>query len=174
MNIIAQTLGIYWIPTKDGDPRVSSIYKRHYSCYQYADGRRSQPGYRNRHLVVGPGEKMVLISADCRAIFGWRKFIDASGQSGVNCAFFRNEGAFGGDVLSSKLIQAAEVLAWQRWPGERLYTYVNANAVKSTNPGYTFKKAGWAKCGRSKSGLIILEKWPQSNNACNGQAKQPE
>ena len=116
-NTLAAALDMYWIQTKDGDPRVSDIYKRHYSCYQYADNRRSWPGYRNRHLVMGPGEKMVLISADCRAIFGWRNFQDDSGQTGINCSFFRNEGAFNGRVLSSELILAAEQMAWSRWRG---------------------------------------------------------
>lgn len=160
MTTLAQAIGALWLSTKDGDPRVSAIYKRHYSCYQYADNRRSQPGYRNRHLVMGPGEKMILITADCRAIFGWRKFIDASGQVGVNCAFFRNEGAYDGKVLSSELIKAAEKLAWQRWPDERLYTYVSAANVESANPGYCFKMAGWQPCGITKGGLNILHKYP--------------
>lgn len=87
-NSLAKLLDILWIVVKDGDPRVSDIYKRHYSCQNYADGRRYQTQYRNRHLVMGPGEKMILLSVDCRAIFGWRKFIDKSGQGGINCAFF--------------------------------------------------------------------------------------
>lgn len=149
--------GYTWLVTKDGDPRVSDLYKRHYSCYQYKDNRRNNPSYRNRHLVMGPGEKMILITPDCKAVLGWRKFIDASGQEGVNCAFFRNEGA---GQLSSELILEAEKLARIRWPNEkRFYTYVSENDVKSTNPGYCFKKAGWSNCGRTKSkNLVILEK----------------
>ena len=108
--------------------------------------------------------KLVLLSADERAAFGWRKFKDASGQKGINCAFFRNEGAFDG-MLSSELILAAEKLAWTKWPDERLYTYVSPDT--SDNPGYTFKKAGWGLV-RTKNGkplrtkarnLYILEKW---------------
>ena len=169
MNTIAKLINALWLTVKDGDPRVSSIYKRHYSCYHYADNRRNRAGYRNRHLFMGPGEKMVLLSADCRAAFGWRKFIDDSGQNGINCAFFRNEGAFDGNVLSSELIQAAERLAWGRWPGERLYTYVNPRMVRSSNPGYAFIMAGWSKCGITKKGLIILEKEPLA--ALNGLVK---
>ena len=30
--------------------------------------------------------------------------------------------------------------------------------IRSTNPGYCFIKAGWRKCGRTKSGKMILEK----------------
>lgn len=158
MNTIVR--GALWLAVKDGDPRVSWIFKRHYSCHQYADNRRRNTGYRNRHLVMGPGEKMVLMTPDCKAIFGWRKFLDASGQRGVNCSVFRNEGAFADEnILSSELILQAEELAWARWPGERLYTYVNTKAV--SGDGLCFKAAGWRKCGRTKvKNLLILEKLP--------------
>jgi hypothetical protein len=53
-------------------------------------------------------------------------------------------------------------LAWQRWPGKRLFTYVWDAKVKSANPGYCFKKAGWQHCGRNADGrLTILEKLPE-------------
>jgi hypothetical protein len=105
-------------------------------------------------LIVGPGEKIVLLTVDCDALFIWRKFIDKSGQTGINCAVFHNEG----ELLSSELIREAAQIAWQRWPGQRLYTYVNSSKVKSVNPGYCFKMAGWNICGKTKSGLVILEK----------------
>lgn len=144
----------YWLPVKDGDERAAALYRRHYSAYQYADGRRDRYGYRNRFLIVGPGQKTVLMTLDCDALFVWRKFIDKSGQTGVNCAVFRNESP----VLSSALILEADQIAWERWPGERLYTYVNPGAIQSANPGYCFKRAGWHECGRTQRGLVILEK----------------
>lgn len=148
---------MYWLPARDGDPRVFALMQRHYSYREYADGRRRNPANPNRFQVVGPGEKMVLLTADCRALFIWRWFIDDSGQKGVCCAAFRNEG----DELSSRLILEAEALAWRRWPGERLYTYVNPARVRSSNPGFCFLKAGWRRCGETKvKGLIILEKLP--------------
>ena len=151
--------GVTWLTVKDGDPRAFALMKRHYSFYHYRDGRRRDPGNRNRFLFAGPGEKMVLLTADCRALFVWRKFIDKSGQTGINCAVFRNEG----DELSSRLILEAEELAWRRWPDERLYTYVNPRMVKSANPGWCFKVAGWRPCGTTKKrALLVLEKWPES------------
>lgn len=145
-----------WLPIKDGDPRAYALYRVHYSFKEYKDGRRQNTAYRNRHLIAGPGEKMLLLTQDANALFVWRKFMDKSGQVGVNCAVFRNES----DILSSLLILEAEVLAWQRWPGERLYTYVNASKVKSINPGYCFKMAGWSVCGITQvKKLCILEKW---------------
>lgn len=143
----------YWQVVKDGDPRVATMYRRHYSCYKYRDNRKHG---RNRDLVMGPGEKLVLLGVDCRAIFGWRRFRDDSGQTGVNCAFFRNEGS----KLSSELILEAEEHAWRKWPGERLYTYVNTKIVRGD--GKCFKIAGWRKCGRTiKRHLLILEKLPR-------------
>ena len=145
----------YWTQVHDGDSRVAQMYMRHYSCHQYKDKRRSRYGYRNRFLVMGPGEKLVLLSVDGLAIFGWRKFIDDSGQEGINCSFFRNESP----ILSSALILDAENHAQQKWGGVRLYTYVNAKAVGSSNPGYCFRRAGWRKCGVTEGGLLIFEKF---------------
>jgi hypothetical protein len=130
-----------WRLAKDGDATGLRLYERHYSARRYLDGRV-------RRLFVGPGEKTVLISHDGRAVFVWRRFVDRSGQRGVNCAVFRNEGA----GLSSALITDADAIAWARWPGERLYTYVDAASVASPNAGYCFKMAGWRWCGRTKGG----------------------
>jgi len=136
----------HWIEVKDGDDRARGIFNRHYSRKHYKDGRKPL-------LFVGPGEKMVLLTLDCKALFIWRKFISDDHQDGVSCAVFRNEG----DKLSSNLILEAMEFAFTRWPGERLYTYVNSKKIKSSNPGYCFLKAGWNNCGTSKGGLSILE-----------------
>ena len=138
-----------WLPVRDGDARALGLYRRHYSRRHYADGRLPR-------LFVGPGEKMVLLTQGCDALFVWRKFIDASGQSGVNCAVFRNEG----QRLSSDLIRDACEWAWRRWPAARLYTYVNSQRIRSSNPGYCFLQAGWQRCGLTKGGLLILERLP--------------
>lgn len=136
-----------WIDIRDGDPRLREIYERHYSCYQYADGRKPKK-------TCGPGQYMALMTPMADAIFIWRKFISKDNQEGINCAVFRNESKW----LSSDLIKAAMVRAWSRWPGARLYTYVNALNVRSSNPGCCFKKAGWRECGITKKrGLLILE-----------------
>jgi hypothetical protein len=136
-----------WIEIRDGDPRLRTLYNRHYSAYQYKDGRQPKK-------TAGPGEYMALVTPEADAIFIWRKFIDNSGQRGINCAVFRNEGS----RLSSRLIRDAMVRAGKRWPGERMYTYVNTKKIRSANPGYCFKKAGWRVVGRTqKRDLLILE-----------------
>lgn len=151
------TNGNRWFAIKDGDPRAFALMRNHYSFQPYADGRRQDPTNPNRFLFVGPGQKMVLMTSDCLALFVWRKFIDKSGQVGVNCAVFHNSGPH----LSSELILEAELLGWKRWPHQRLYTYVNARKVESDNPGYCFKCAGWQFVGYTASKkLHILEKLP--------------
>ena len=104
---------------------------------------------------MGPGTKIVLVTLNYDALFVWRKAIyRRDGQTGVECSLFRNEST----TLSSELIKEAMEIAWQRWPGERLFTYVADSKIKSVNPGCCFKKAGWRKCGRSKvNKLTILE-----------------
>ena len=142
----------HWLLSRDGDDEARAIFDRHYSRYIYKDGRKPK-------LFVGPGEKMVLVTPRYDALFVWRKFIDASGATGVNCSIFRNEGP----VLSSTLIGEADALAWQRWPNERLYTYVNPRVVRGD--GACFKYAGWRRCGRTKTRrLIVLEHIPQTEN----------
>lgn len=137
---------VWWL-TKDGDLDCLDLYERHYSAYRYKDGRR-------RKLFVGPGEKVVLRTEQGDACFVWRKFKDDSGQTGINCAVFRNESKY----KSSLLIQQADAIADCLWPNSRHYTYVNPQKVASVNPGFCFIKAGWNKCGVSKRGLLILEK----------------
>ncbi len=147
----AQTFDNIWMPIRDGNMHGRAMYERHYSCRHVKDGRRTK-------LFVGPGQKLC---PSLGALFVWRKFIDRSGQVGVNCAIFRNENAFDGAIKSSELILAAETLAWTRWPRQRLYTYVNPRRIRSRNPGYCFKMAGWRVCGITKiNKLLILEKYP--------------
>lgn len=137
---------LWWL-SKDGDADGLKMYERHYSAHRYADGRK-------RTQFVGPGQVIVLRTFDGDAFFVWRKFIDDSGQQGVNCAVFRNESTH----QSSELVRQADAVADFAWPGERHYTLVNPKAVRSANPGYCFLAAGWRRCReRTKSGLMILE-----------------
>ena len=135
-----------WIIGQDGELELYSLYKRHYSSSKN----------RNRKIrqFVGPGQHIILTLPDRSALYVWRKFIDDSGQKGINCAVFRNESK----ILSSNLIREADAIADFAWPGERHYTYVRAEAIKSRNPGWCFICAGWQHCGYTKAGLYILER----------------
>lgn len=139
-----------WLPALDGDPRARALHQRHYSC----SNRKPKNGQ-----FMPPGEKMVLLTLRCDALFGWvRNVVERyDKQEGVCCTVFRNESP----ILSSDLIREADAIADEKWPGERHFTYVDPGEVKSSNPGYCFLKAGWRKCGKSKGGLVILEMRPE-------------
>jgi hypothetical protein len=145
-----------WVEVKDGDSTARDIFRRHYSHRPYRDGRRPK-------LFVGPGFKMVLLTPCAKAIFVWRKYISHDGQVGINCAVFRNEGA----GIASDLIRAADDIAFEQWPGERHFTYVNPKKVcRSRTPGRCFLKAGWkyvtnadgSRMMTKKKKLLILER----------------
>lgn len=136
---------VVWIETRDADPEARRLADNHYS--------RKTKGSK---YFCGPGEKLVLITPDKKALFIWRKNkVRWDGQDGIECALFRNEGA----GISSELIKEAVKLAQKRWPRERLFTYVRPDAIKSTDPGFCFKKSGWEVIGTNKGRrkLLILE-----------------
>jgi len=136
----------HWIIGQDGEPELYELYRRHYSSWKNPNPKIA--------LFVGPGEHIVLTLPNRLALFVWRKFIDDSGQTGINCAIFRNESK----ILSSDLIREADAIADFCWPGERHYTYIWAEAIKSRNPGYCFIQAGWKRCGYTKANLHVLER----------------
>lgn len=144
----------HWLPISDANPEGRRLYHRHYSSRKAARGW----GVRRPAKFIGPGFYTALLTTDGQALFVWRKFVsdDVLFGSGVNCSIFRNESR----VRSSTLILEAEEHAWRRWPGERLYTYVNPREVQSSNPGWCFICAGWRHCGWTKGGLRVLEKLP--------------
>lgn len=143
-----KTMSKHWqVTVNRADRRLLDMYERHYSCYQYADGRTRNQG-------VAPGQYIALMTEALDALFVWTKQkYRADKQFGVSCAVFRNES----NVLSSTLILEAMEIAWQRWPGERLFTFVDASKILSSNPGFCFKMAGWRSCGVSSSGLLIFD-----------------
>ena len=136
------------IVTTHFDPEMAALADRHYS--------RRTIGARQ---FLYSGRKIVIRNAEGTVLFGW-VFPDPTmrmdGQTGYNCAIFRNES----DRLSSDIILECEDIARKRWGPERMYTYVNPTKIKSRNPGYCFKLAGWNKIGISKSGQHLLEKLP--------------
>lgn len=144
----------YWIPVKDNDVRALTLAKRHYSYRKRAYIDSSV----NSQKFCGVGEHLVLLTEDCKALFVWRREkYRRDKQVGVNCSIFRNESS----ILSSILIKEAVELAWLHWHGERLFTFVNPNKIKSGNAGYCFLKAGWTRLKETtKGGLVVLEMLP--------------
>jgi protein gp37 len=146
---------LWWL-TKDGDPLGMELARRHYSAW-----KNREPKIRQ---FVGPGQKLVLRTGDGDALWAWRKFIDDSGQKGVCCTIFRNEGP----LESSELVRQACRIADAIWPDQRRYTFIDPSKVASKNPGYCFKLAGWklvrdahGRPVKTKKGFLNLELFPE-------------
>lgn len=147
----------HWLTVLPTDDRLRGLYMRHYSSAK-ATMRRGRPTESWGLRFVGPGECMPLLTVDGRAGFNWRlSRYRKDGQVGVECTLFRNEGT----ECSSELIREATARAWERWPGLRLFTFVDPREIASSNPGFCFMEAGWRRLPeRTKRGLRILEILP--------------
>jgi len=69
--------------------------------------------------------------------------------------------AAGHRTRSSDLIRQAVAIVVCQWGTDRCYTLVDPAKVRSANPGFCFKSAGWTNAGHSKGGKVILEIFPQ-------------
>lgn len=156
------------LPLTDGlvvtthfDIEMAWLADRHYS--------RRTVGARQ---FLNSGRKLVLRDTVGTVLFGW-VFPDPDmrmdGQTGVNCAIFRNESS----RRASEIILEAETFATAKWGPRRFYTYVDPRKVAPIKrhgehlPGWCFLKAGWRYVlnedgtrHMSKAGLVLLEKVP--------------
>lgn len=158
MNLQPDLIANGWLEVLDGNPTARDLFTRHYSNQHRRRGRK-QPS-----LIVGPGFKLLLITADAQSVCSWRKAeIRQDDQTGVECNIFRREG---GEVASSLLADAMDI-AWKRWPGARFFTFIDPKEVSPTwragRPtwGHCFYQAGWRFCGLTKKRLHILECFPE-------------
>lgn len=117
-----------------------------------ADGHYSRRKIGSPQFMP-PGQTLILLGEDEQALFGWWRPHPAAGLKAMNgrdgwtCTIFRNVG----EHLSSRLILAAEdiLLARHDVGPDGLMTYVWDAKVRSVNPGYCFKRAGYRAIGRS-------------------------
>jgi hypothetical protein len=131
------------------DPEMAALADRHYS--------RRTIGARQ---FLYSGRKLVLRDALGEVLFAWMypdPALRMDSQVGYNNAIFRNESK----RLSSDIILEAERFAFAKWGPNRLYTFIDGDRIRSSNPGYCFKRAGWTSAGMTKGGKVILEKYPR-------------
>jgi hypothetical protein len=146
MPMMRELVGDGLIRTTPFDQECRMLADRHYS--------RRTVGAKQ---FLYSGRKLVLRNAEGTVLFGWMWPDDAmrmDGQTGYNCAIFRNESP----RLASEIILEAERLAVAKWGPNRGYTYVDPASVKSANPGYCFLMAGWRRERISSGGKILFVK----------------
>jgi hypothetical protein len=145
----------FWAQVGKFDPRSAALADRHYSRRKVGSPQ-----------FMPPGQTLILLSHDERAVWGWWRPHPASGIPSLNgldgwtCTIFRNESS----VLSSELVLDAERALYQSGVDigpDGLLTYVWDSRIRSHNPGYCFKVAGWRRIGCSADGRkTLLHKAP--------------
>ena len=125
------------------DRECLPLADRHYS--------RQKPGAPQ---FAPPGRCVVLKSGDPVSavwVSSWplAEYTKHEWSGAWVCSMFRNEGP----ELSSELIQQAIAATRHEWgdpPELGMITFVKADAIRSVNPGYCFKRAGFRRVGETK------------------------
>ena len=142
-----------WTLSHRADPEARLIADRHYN--------RQSVGATQ---FVPPGRCLVLKREFAFWITSWpfAEYVQHDWAGALVCTAFRNEG----DELSSVLIRDA--LAATRWrfgdpPDLGMVTFVDRDKVRpKRDPGYCFIRAGFARVGKTKGGLIALQIVPEA------------
>ncbi|MEK5183373.1 hypothetical protein [Paenibacillus sp. FSL P4-0288] len=139
-----------WVVTKKTDQDCVALADRHYSRVTVGASQFTRPG-----------DNLVLRTQCGDAVWvSWYsnkrddEFIDV-----IECTIFRNESEY----LSSDLVKWAIYASIQKWgiPKEGFITFVKDSAVRSSNPGANYQKAGFKKVGETKvRKLSILQLSP--------------
>lgn len=127
-----------WIVTNKGDQVCREMADRHYS--------RQSIGNRQ---FCRPGKNLVLRTLEGDALWVTWSGIRDDEQVAWECTIFRNESK----RLSSDLVREAIEVTLREWgqpPPDGFITYVQEARIRSSNPGFCFKQAGWKVDGRSK------------------------
>ena len=125
------------IKTTHFDGEMAALADKHYS--------RRTVGARQ---FLYSGRKLVLRNTEGTVLFGWvwpQDEYRMDGQTGYNCAIFRNESK----RKASDIILEAERAAFDKWGPNRMYTYIDpakTQVVKRRGRravGFCYLKAGW-------------------------------
>lgn len=87
-GIMVVAIGSAWIPVSKTDPRLVSLYERHYSANPRVSGRA-----RRQYGISGPNESLALLTVSCDAGFIWifNTTERYDKQTGVSIAHRRKE-----------------------------------------------------------------------------------
>lgn len=144
-----------WWVVSSRDPRALELADRHYS--------RQTPGSAD---FVGNGRKLVMLTADAKAVWAAIEHMDPVGGLHWRCSMFRNEGSSAG--RSSELIELATPLTFTWWrehyggvPAAPLRTEIDVRKVRhKRDPGRCFLRARWSVVESARGdarGLVVLE-----------------
>lgn len=143
-----------WTISHRADPKAVALADRHYSRQKVGSPQ-----------FVPPGRCLVLYAETPTGRAAWvtswpfAEYVKHAWAGAWVCSLFRNEGA----ALASDLINQA-VAATRDYYGEPpalgMITFVLPKAVRSTNPGYCYQRAGWRRAGAAKDGKPCFQILP--------------
>jgi hypothetical protein len=143
-----------WQLSNRANRYAAAIADRHYN--------RQKVGARQ---FVPPGRCIVLLTPAHDALwvssYPYAEYVKHQWAGAWICSCFRNESAH----LSSTLILQAVAVTREIWgtpPQLGMITFVDPAKIRSSNPGYCYKKAGWRHVGSTKSGLVALQLLPDA------------
>jgi hypothetical protein len=137
-------------------------------------GARLADGHYSRRTVgspqfMPPGETLVFVSDDKLSVFGWWRphannptgHVGRNGLNGWTCSIYRHTEHDGDNTASPFILDAERLLATSgRGCGpDGMLSYIWPAKIKSVNPGYCFKVAGWHTAGRRHSCCKHMKRW---------------
>jgi hypothetical protein len=128
------------------DAECAALADDHYS--------RQSPGDRQ---FMPPGRTIIIRNPAGTMVFGWNWQLPhkrKDRESGYCCSIFRNVS----ELRSSDVILECTQIAFRKWGPDRVFTYVDPTKIRSANPGYCFKQAGWSFVRKTGTGLHLLAK----------------
>jgi hypothetical protein len=174
LSLDVDPIGEHWRPSSSSDPAALAVVD---GLGPFAE---HGPHYSRRHpgstTFTGVGQEIVLLSRGGDAVWavvrqrtpsarGTGASRGRTGQPDARARYvwrnmlFRNLGP----VLSSTLIREATALTYDLWaarygslPAEPLRTEVDMAAVRSSNPGYCYKMAGYVPDRVVRGKLYLL------------------
>jgi hypothetical protein len=143
-----------WQLSHRADPRAVALADLHYS--------RQKPGSPQ---FVPPGRCMVLYTktdtGEAVWVTSWpfAQYVKHAWAGAWVCSIFRNEGAALASLLVTQAVAATKAFYGDP-PALGMITFVLPKALRSTNPGACFKKAGFRPVGHAKDGKPCLQLIP--------------
>lgn len=132
------------------------VHKGTKAAVRTADGHysRQKPGTSQ---FTRPGKNIVLLGQDERSV--WVSWRPAKGErmDGLQCyecvMFSRKSGPVASEQIREAMVLTEEI--WGPPPKDGWITFIKPEAVKSENPGYCFKRAGFKPFGTNATGKLL-------------------
>lgn len=162
-DVLAREAGqMLWRMSHRADPEACRIADRHYSRQKIGSPQFVPPGRCLVLMAETPSGRALWVTS-----WPFAQYVKHAWAGAWVCSLFRNEGA----ALSSLLIRQA-VAATRAFfgaaPALGIITFVKPSAIRSTNPGYCYKAAGWRIAGAAKDGKPCLQQLPCEMPAPSG------